>query len=185
MRKNFGSQPWMLPMPVLIVAAYDENGVPNAMNAGWGTISGYETVLLCLGSNHKTTQIIRKTGAFTVSLGEVKHQTACDSLGVVSGKDCPNKLEKAGFTTTKSQFVNAPIINELSVTLECEYIGETPDGKTLGKIVNVSADEGVLDGEVRIDADKIGVLTYDPVYRAYRKLGNLEGKAFDIGKALK
>lgn len=185
MRKNFGTQPWMLPMPVMIVAAYDENGIPNAMNAGWGTISSYETVLLCLGHNHKTTQLIRKSGAFTVSLGEVKHQVACDFLGIASGKDYPNKLALAGFTTTKSAFVNAPIINELSVTLECEYIGETSDGYTLGKIVNISADESVLDEEGRIDADRIGVLTYDPVYRSYRSLGKLEGKAFDIGKALK
>lgn len=185
MRKNFGTQPWMLPMPVMIVAAYDENGVPNAMNAGWGTIRDYETVLPCLGANHKTTQNIRKTGAFTVSVGEVKHQVACDFLGVASGKDYPNKLEIAGFTTTKSEFVNAPIINELSMTLECEYVGETSDGKALGKIVNISADESVLDAEGRIDADKIGVLTYDPIFRAYRSLGKLEGKAFDIGKALK
>lgn len=184
MRKNFGTQPWMLPMPVMIVAAYDENGVPNAMNAGWGTISGYETVLLCLG-NHKTTQNIRKTGAFTVSLGEVKHQVACDFLGIASGKEYPNKLEMAGFTTTKSAFVNAPIIRELSVTLECEYLGETSDGNILGKIVNISADEGVLDAEGRIDADRVGVLTYDPVYRTYRSLGKREGKAFDIGKTLK
>ena len=127
MRKNFGSKTWLYPMPVFIVAAYDENGVPNAMNAAWGGIYTDNEVGICLSEGHKTTQNILATKAFTVSMGTAEFVTACDYVGIVSGNKEPDKLQKAGFHTQKSIYVNAPIIEELPMTLECELLSYDPE----------------------------------------------------------
>ncbi len=184
MRKNFGPNPWMYPLPVLIVGTYDEAGIPNAMNAAWGGIYDTNQVMLCLSEGHKTYKNIQAKGAFTVSMATADHVTACDYVGIASGNKVANKLEKAGFTTTKSAFVDAPILNELPMTLECTLVGQTPDGILIGQIVNISADESILtDG--KIDPTLLKPITYDPVHHTYRTLGEVVGKAFQNGAALK
>ena len=185
MRKNFGKKSWLYPMPVLIVAAYDEVGIPNAMNAAWGGIFTDETIGVCLSEGHKTTKNIRTTGAFTVSVATADTVTACDYVGLVSGNKEPDKFAKAGFTATKSQFVNAPIINELPMTLECELLSYDEENNHLvGRIVNISADEKILtDG--KIDVAKLRPITYDPIGYNYFELGTKVGNAFSEGKKLK
>ena len=185
MRKNFGKKSWLDPMPVLIVAAYDEVGIPNAMNAAWGGIFTDETIGVCLSEGHKTTKNIRTTGAFTVSVATADTVTACDYVGLVSGNKEPDKFAKAGFTATKSQFVNAPIINELPMTLECELLSYDEESNHLvGRIVNISADEKILtDG--KIDVAKLRPITYDPIGYNYFELGTKVGNAFSEGKKLK
>lgn len=185
MRKNFGKKSWLYPMPVLIVAAYDEVGIPNAMNAAWGGIFTDETIGVCLSEGHKTTKNIRTTGAFTVSVATADTVTACDYVGLVSGNKEPDKFTKAGFTATKSQFVNAPIINELPMTLECELLSYDEESNHLvGRIVNISADEKILtDG--KIDVAKLRPITYDPIGYNYFELGTKVGNAFSEGKKLK
>ena len=126
MRKNFGSKTWLYPMPVFIVAAYDENGVPNAMNAAWGGIYTDNEVGICLAEEHKTTHNILTTNAFTVSMCTAECVKACDYVGIVSGNKEANKIEKAGFHPQKSEYVNAPRIEELPITLECELISYDP-----------------------------------------------------------
>ena len=118
MRKNFGVKPWFYPLPVLIVGSYDENGQADAMNAAWGGLYDANLVELCLSSGHKTTKNIKATGAFTISFADAKNVAKCDYVGIVSANNTPDKMEKAGFTVTKSSFVNAPIIEELPMTLE-------------------------------------------------------------------
>ncbi len=110
MRKNFGKKPWMYPLPVLIIGSYDENGVPDAMNAAWGGIYESDQVVLCLSDGHKTTQNIKKRGAFTVSFADAGHVIEADYVGIVSANQTPDKLEKVGFHTVKSEYVDAPII---------------------------------------------------------------------------
>ena len=122
MRKDFGKKTWMYPLPVLIVGTYDENGNADAMNAAWGGIYDTDTVVLCLSADHKTTKNIMAKGAFTVSFADEAHTAACDYLGIVSGNDVPDKLSRAGFTAAKSGHVDAPIINELPMTLECRLV---------------------------------------------------------------
>ncbi len=184
MRKNFGAKTWLYPMPVLIVGSYDENGNANAMNAAWGGIYDTEQVILCLDFGHKTYKNIKAKGAFTVSPAVADKLAACDYVGIESGNKVGNKLEKAGFTTTRSSFVDAPIINELPMVLECELIGETPDGNLIGKIVNVSADESVLtDG--KLDPSLLRPIAYDSVHHTYRVLGDVVGQAFHDGAKLK
>ncbi|MBR3884141.1 MAG: flavin reductase family protein [Bacteroidaceae bacterium] len=185
MRKNFGKKSWLYPMPVLIVAAYDEKGVPNAMNAAWGGIFSDDMIGLCLSEGHKTTENIRATGAFTVSMATTDQIVACDFVGIVSGNKEPDKFVKAGFTAEKSEFVNAPIIKELPMTLECELLSYDEESNHLvGRILNVSADERILtDG--KIDVMKLSPITYDPINHRYIELGSVVGNAFSDGNKLK
>ena len=186
MRKNFGVKPWTYPQPVFILAAYGENGVPNAMNAAWGGISEANEVTICISAGHKTTENIQARGAFTISMATAAQMTACDYVGIVSGNDAENKLEKAGWHTTKSEFVDAPLIDELPMALECRLISYDPRScRLVGEIVNVSADESVLDAEGRIDPDKLQPIIFDPIHATYHKLGEVVGKAFHDGAALK
>ena len=122
MRKNFGAKPYTYPQPVLIIAAYDENGAPNAMNAAWGGISDDTQISMCLSAGHKTVKNIQARKAFTVSMADAAHVAACDYVGIVSGNKVPDKFEKAGFHATKSEFVDAPLIDELPMALECTLV---------------------------------------------------------------
>lgn len=183
-RKNFGVKPFTTPQPVWILATYDENGVPDAMNAAWGGVSESNELSVCLSPGHRTCKNFKKTGALTISMADLKHVAACDYVGIVSGDKVENKMEKAGFTTTKSELVNAPIINELAICVECkvkEFDEETCILKA--EIVNVSADESVLtDGKV--DLSKVQPIAFDPFTNSYNVIGERVADAFGIGKTL-
>lgn len=185
MRKSFGKKSWLYPMPVLIVAAYDADGRPNVMNAAWGGIFTDESIGICISEGHKTTKNILATRAFTVSMATVEQLKACDYVGIVSGNNVPDKFFKAGFTALRSEVVNAPIIAELPMTLECEMVSYDEESNHLvGRIVNVSADESILtDG--KIDYRKLRPVTYDPINHHYIELGEVVGNAFSDGKSLK
>ncbi len=122
MRKNFGAKPILYPQQVFIIATYNEDGTANAMNAAWGGISESNEISMCVSAEHKTTKNALARGAFTVSMATVDKIVECDYIGIVSGNDTPDKLAKAGFHTTKSEFVNAPIIDELPMAVECKLI---------------------------------------------------------------
>ena len=185
MRKNFGAKTWLYPMPVLIVGTYDENGTPNAMNAAWGGIYDTNLIMVCLADDHKTTENIKKTGAFTVSFATADTVIPCDYVGIVSANDVPNKFKRAGFHAAKSELVNAPVIAELPMALECKLMKFNEDGICIGEIVNVSAEESILDENGKIDAKKLNPIVYDGVSHAYMTLGEKVGKAFSDGKKLK
>lgn len=185
MRKNFGAKAYTYPQPVLIIASYDENGNADAMNAAWGGISDDKEISMCLSAEHKTVKNILERKAFTVSMGDAAHVEACDYVGLVSGNKVPDKLKKAGFTITKSELVDASIINELAVCVECRMISY--DEKTcrmVGEIVNVSVDERAMtDGKV--DITKVTPITFDPFNNAYHVIGEKVGNAFCDGVKLK
>lgn len=184
MRKDFGAKDWIYPLPVLIIGSYDESGNANAMNAAWGGIYDDKKVILCLSQSHKTTKNIMKNGAFTVSFATAEQVSACDYVGIASANSEENKMKKAGFTVTKSKFVDAPIINELPMSLECKLCGTTEDGNIIGKIININAEENILDENGLIDLKKLHPITFDPVHNTYVELGEPVGKAFSDGKAL-
>lgn len=181
MRKEFGAQTWLYPLPVLIIGTYDENGTPNAMNAAWGGIYNENQVVLCLSADHKTTKNIRAKGAFTISFADEAHTAACDYVGIASANQEPDKLKKAGFTVTKSAHVDAPIINELPMALECRLIKFNEDGNVIGEIVNVSADESVLGENGTVDPARLRPIAFDPVNNGYLVLGERVGTAFSDG----
>ena len=186
MKKNLGAKPYLYPMPVLIIASYDENDVPNAMNAAWGCIADYNRIALYLAAEHKTVQNILDRRAFTVSVATAEHVVAADYVGIVSGNKVPEKVTKAGWHTTKSAFVDAPVIDELPMALECRLVSFDRDTELMiGEIVNVSADESVLNEKGKIDPAKLNPISYDPVNNAYLVLGEKVGNAFKDGAALK
>ena len=185
MRKNLGAKAILYPMPVLIIGSYDENGVPDAMNAAWGGISEETQISICVSEDHKTTANILSRKAFTVSIADAENVIAADYVGVVSGNNEPDKIKKAGWTAVKSENVDAPIFNELPLALECKLISYDEESCHLvGEIVNVCADERILtDGKV--DLSKFSPITYDPVNHDYLTLGDKVGKAFSDGLKLK
>ena len=185
MKINFGTQTFMYPMPVLIIASYGPDGTPDAMNAAWGGIHDTNQIGICLSPEHKTVKNILDRKAFSVSMADAAHVAACDYVGIVSGNKEPAKVQKAGFTVTKSEIVDAPVINELPMALECKLVSyDENSGYMVADIVNVCADESVLtDG--KIDPSKLNLITYDPVNHTYIKLGEVVGHAFQDGKSLK
>lgn len=186
MRKNFGAKPWTYPQPVFIIATYGEDGTPDAMNAAWGGISDDTQISMCLSAGHKTVQNILARKAFTVSMADAAHVKECDYVGIVSANDVPNKLEKAGFHTVQAEFVDAPMIEELPMTVECKLVSYDPKScRLVGDIVNVSAEERVLDEKGRIDPAQLEPIVFDPVNHAYLKLGEKVGDAFQEGMQLK
>ncbi|CZT56921.1 flavin reductase family protein [Solibaculum mannosilyticum] len=186
MRKNFGAKPYTYPQPVFIVATYGEDGTPDAMNAAWGGISENTQISMCLSAGHKTVKNILARGAFTVSMADVDHVVACDYVGIASGNNTPDKFEKAGFHATRSEFVDAPLIDELAIAVECKLVSYDEEScRLVGEIVNVSVDESVLDQDGNVDVKKAAPITFDPFHNAYIQLGEKVGNAFKDGLALR
>jgi flavin reductase (DIM6/NTAB) family NADH-FMN oxidoreductase RutF len=182
MRKDFGVKPILYPQPVLIIGTYNEDGTPNAMNAAWGGLCGANKLIIDLGQ-HKTTDNILRNKEFTVAVADAPHMVEADYVGLVSGNKVADKVAKAGLHTEKSDKVNAPIIEEFPITLECKLLRVTEDG-IVGEIVNVCADERVLDENGQIDPIKVQAITYDPVRHTYIQLSETVGNAFSDGKKL-
>ena len=171
-------------LPVLIIGTYDANGTPNAMNAAWGGQIGMTQISVSLSSSHKTTENIRLNKEFTVAYATARQIAACDYVGITSGNKVENKLEKCGFTVTKSDKVNAPVIDQLPVTVECKVIDiqeEFGETRVVAEVVGLKADESVLtDGKV--DYSKAGLVIYDTVSKTYRAVGESVAAARSVGK---
>ena len=185
MKKILGVKPYLFPMPVLIIGSYCEDGTPDAMNAAYGTLCDFRHIALFLSAGHKTVANIKTRKAFTVAIADEKHLVPCDYVGLVSANTDNKKMEKSGFTITKSKNVDAPVIEDLPLTLECklDYI-DGKSGAVYGEIVNIIAEEGILtDGDV--DLNKLNPISYDPASRCYFGIGGKVGTAFHDGAALK
>ena len=186
MRKDFGVKTYIYPQPVLIIGTYDENNIPDAMNAAWGGISDEDQISICISSEHKTTKNILLNKAFTVSSVTKKYVVECDYFGIESGNKVTNKIEKAKMHTTKSKFVNAPIIDELPLSLECELISYDESTCILkGKIVNVSIDDSILNEQNKIDINKFEPISFDPINLKYLLVKDVVGNAFKDGIKIK
>ena len=168
-----------------MIAAYNENGTPDIMNAAWGGISSANQISMCISPGHKTVKNILIKKAFTVSFATVDKVIESDYVGIVSANDVPDKFARAGFTATKSEYVDAPLVDQYPVALECEMVSYDADTHIMiGKILNVSADESVLtDGA--IDLAKLRPIVYDGMNHNYNVLGEVVGKAVEDGKQMK
>lgn len=172
-------------MPVLVIGTYNSDGAPDAMTAAWGGLYEADMVELCLSHGHKTFDNIVERKAFTVSFADRDHLREADYVGLVSAHSEPDKLSKAGLHTVKSAFVNAPVIAELPMALECELVKVNEDGNVIGRIVNISVDESVLAGDGKPDVSKLAPLSYDGARNEYFVLGEKVGRAFHDGAELK
>ena len=184
MRKNIKTKSAIFPMPVLMIATYNEDGSVDVMNAAWGTMFEMDEVLLNLTETHKTVKNIRRNKAFTVSIADSKNVVAADYFGIVSGNNTIDKFLKSGLTALKSENVNAPIIDEFPISMECELLENESNSLIVGKVVNVSAKEEVLkDGNV--DVSLLNAICYDSFTNGYYEVGKRVGDAFRDGQKLK
>lgn len=187
MRHKLNITEGIFPMPVLMVATYNDDGSVNVMNAAWGTMLERNVVALNLTETHKTVQNIKKRGAFTVSIADAAHVKEADYFGVESGNKVTDKLAKAGLTASKAKAVDAPVINEFPLCLECKFIeyqqNEYGCG-VIGKVINVTADERVMcDGKVYMSL--VDAIAFDPYTHGYYRVSERVGEAFKDGLALK
>ena len=186
MRKSFGPKPITYPQPVFIIASFDEQGHPNAMNAAWGGISEQNEISLCLSAHHKTVLNILSSKVFSVAMGSVEQVVACDYVGIETGLKRADKLEKAGWHVEKGHSVPCPIIVELPLALECRLIDYNPETCIMrGEIVDVSVDEKALTPEGKIDVKKLNPIIFDPANGQYLSVGEAVAKAFSSGLALR
>lgn len=174
-------------MPVLMIATYNEDGTVNVMNAAWGTMQARNHVMLQLTESHRTVKNIKSKGAFTLHIADVAHVVEADYFGIVSGNNTPNKFENSGLTASRSELIDAPVINEFPIALECEFVeyqaGEYGAG-VIGKVVGITVDDRVMkDGKVDISA--VEAIAFDPYTHGYYKVAERVGNAFGDGGALK
>lgn len=185
MRKNLGVKPYLLPMPVLIVGTYNMDGSANLMNAAYGSLRDYTSICLYLSKEHQTSANLLREKCFTVNLGNLDLLLSCDYVGCVSYKDDKNKIKKTDFKTINGSYVNAPIVKNLPFSLECELLSyDKEDGRTIGKIKNISVDSKYLDKNNKPQVNKMNLITYDAINNCYRLLGEDVGEAFVAGKIL-
>ena len=187
MKKDIGVKQAVYPMPVLMIATYDENGTVDVMNAAWGNICAPDKIALFIGERHKTTKNIRATKAFTVSLANAAHIDEADYYGIASGNDMDDKFEKSKLIARKSDKVNAPVIEEFPLVMECELLEITETENlhaVVGKIVNVAAEENVLDEGGKVDVTKLDVIAFDNFRSGYYSMGDKVGQAWSNGKKL-
>lgn len=187
MKRKVNITEGIFPMPVLMVATYNEDGSVNVMNAAWGTMQSRDVVALNLTETHKTVKNIKERGAFTVSIADADHVVEADYFGVESGNKAADKFQKSGMTAVKSDIVDAPIINEFPICLECKFIeyqsNEYGIG-VIGKVVNVVADENVLN-DGKVDISLVNAIAFDPYTHGYYKVTERVGDAFHDGLKLK
>lgn len=186
MRKNLKAKSYFYPLPVLIIGTYDETGSPDAMNAAWGTVCDTAQVAICLSASHKTVKNLLKSKAFTVAMADEKNVKEADYVGLVSANDEPNKLSKTSWKTSKGQYVNAPVFENLPLVLECKLISYDAETEIcIGEVVNVSVDENILDDKGKVDLTKFKPICYDCDKHGYYTLGEKVGQAFSDGLKLK
>ena len=187
MKKDIKTTESIFPMPVLLIATYNDDGSVNVMNAAWGTMVDRDIVALNLTETHKTVENIKKRRAFTISIADAAHVVEADYFGVSSGNKVKDKLSVAGLTATKAKNVDAPVINELPVCIECEFI-EYQNGTyglgVIGKVVNVSAEESVLKNG-NVDISLLNAIAFDPYTHGYYKITERVGDAFKDGLKIK
>jgi len=187
MKQSLGVIPAVYPMPVLMVATYDKDGKVDVMNAAWGMISDMDKIALFIDEDHKTTMNIRESKAFTVSIADRDHMDVADFFGIATGNKMEDKFARTGYHASKSDKVNAPVIDEFPLCMECELaeIVQTENlHAVVGRIKDVKADEKVLDDNGKVDPSKLNALIFDQFQHGYYVSGEKVGKAWNAGSAL-
>ena len=185
MMKDMGVQPFLYPMPTYMIGTYNEDGSVDVMMMAWGGICAEDMVALNLEEDHKTVANLETRKAFTLSVPGTDTLKASDFFGIASANKVPDKFAKSGLHAEKSSRVDAPIVTEYPLTLECKVKSwDTETGYVIGEIVASQADERILtDGKV--DLGKLRPIIFDPSFNAYRVVGEIVGNAFKDGLKLK
>ena len=187
MKRDIGVVQAVYPMPVLMVAAYDENEKVNVMNVAWGQICDMDKIILFIGEGKKTWLNIKASKAFTVAIADVAHMDVADFFGIATGNKMDDKFERTGYHAVKSDKVHAPIIEEFPVVMECElleFLDSEHVSGIVGKIVGVKAEEAVLSENGKVDPGKLHALMFDQFQNGYYATGEKVGKAWNAGAGL-
>ena len=187
MLKDLGVKPYLFPMPVLMITTYGDDDKVDVMNMAWGGICAQTMVALNIDEDHKTSENIKKRGAFTLSIADVDHIEEADFFGIATGNKMEDKFERTGLHAVKSTRVDAPIVQEFPVTLECKVVEcqNTAYGfRVLGEIVNVLADEKVLNEKGNVDPEKLNAFVFDQFQSGYYAIGEKVGQAWKSGAGL-
>ena len=186
MKKDLGVKPYVFPMPVLMIATYDAEEKVDVMNMAWGGICDDNMVALNISEGHQTADNIKKRGAFTLSIADIDHLEESDYFGTVSGRNVEDKFERTGMHAVKSARVDAPIILDYPLTLECKVVEleHTINGgfRVLGEILNVMVDSKVLDENGNVDPTKLNAFVFDQFGNSYYKIGEKVGDAWKSGR---
>lgn len=187
MKKDLGVKPYTFPMPVLMISTYNEDGTVDVMNMAWGGVCAANMVALNIDEDHKTSQNIKKRGAFTLSIADIDHIEAADFFGIASGNKMADKFQRSGLHAVKSEKVDAPVVEEFPLTLECRAVEcqHTAYGfRVLGEIVGTLAEESVLDEKGRVDPTKLNAFVFDQFQSGYYAIGEKVGQAWSTGAKL-
>ncbi|MGI6556787.1 MAG: flavin reductase family protein [Pseudoramibacter sp.] len=183
--KDIGVKPILFPQPTYMIGTYNDDDSVDVMMMAWGGVCARDMVALNIGTRHKTSENIRKRGAFTLAVPGTDTLAESDYFGIASGNDVADKFAKTGLHAEKSSHVNAPVITEYPLTFECEVveIQEQPYGqRVLGKVVNIVADDSVLTADGKVDAEKLGAFAFDGDQNGYYAIGERVGTAWGDGK---
>lgn len=187
MKKDLGVKPYLFPMPVLMISTYGDNDVVDVMNMAWGGICAQNMVSLNIGEEHKTAKNIKKRGAFTLSIADIPNIEAADFFGIASGNTMNDKFEHTGLTAIKSQKVDAPIVDEFPLTLECKVVelkNEVYGFHVIGEIVGVLVEDSILDENDKVDPTKLNAFVFDQFQNGYYAIGDKVGQAWHTGMPL-
>ena len=187
MKKDLGVSPYLFPMPVLMISTYNEDQTVDVMNMAWGGICAEDMVSLNISEGHKTAANIKRLGAFTLSIADLPHMEAADFFGIASGNKMEDKFERSGLTAVKSEKVDAPVVQEFPLTLECKVVEDKTEvygHHVLGEIVGVLADEAVLDENGKVDPTKLNAFVFDQFQNGYYAIGEKVGQAWNSGASL-
>ena len=188
MKKSLGANTFAVPTPVWLVGTYDKEGKPNIATVAWGGICSSDppSVTVSLRKSRHSYDAILERKAFTINVPSESFVCAADYAGIASGRDA-DKFGTAGLTPVRSDLVDAPYVAEFPLILECRLLRTVEIGvhtQFIGEIVDVKAEEDVLNAGGLLDAAKVLPLAYSPATRTYYGLGAEVGKGFDVGRAL-
>lgn len=187
MKKDLGVKDYVFPMPVLMIATYCDDGTVDVMNMAWGGICDHDKVALNISESHKTAENIKKRMAFTLSIADIPHLQAADLFGIASGNKMADKFARSGLHAVKSEKVDAPVVEEFPLTLECrvmEYHHTDYGFRVVGEIINVLAEESVLDEKGKVDPKRLNAFVFDTFQSGYYAIGEKVGQAWSSGKDL-
>ena len=186
--KSFGSKPWMLPQPVLIIGTYNKEGKPNAMNAAWGGTWDMHEIMISMGC-HQTTDNLAINGEFTVAFATTETLVASDYVGIASGRNTPDKMQKTGWKAEKAPNVIAPVFDVFPMIMECRITRKIDESETgyylVAEVINILCKEEYLAADGKPDMTKMNIITFDPIHNTYVQMGETVGNAFADGKELK
>ena len=182
MKKAIGPETLLYPMPAVLVGA-QVKGKPNFMTAAWCGIAASTppAISVAIRSERFTFKGISENNTFSINIPSADLAEKVDYCGIYSGhKDDKSQI----FQVEYGKLNTAPLIQECPVSLECNVIHSVDLGSHvlfIGEIIETYIDADCMTAD-KADPAKIDPLIYTTIARQYQRLGDVVGRAWDIGK---